>query len=137
MRVTMTNKEMITTVNNIVEMQDREAQRGEKLFGNKIKVIYAIKKNKEKLTQLLKPYDEARKELLEECNKKEAQLEGRVDIRKDCLEQWNRGVQELLDIEVEVEVHMVKATEIDGLTLSLNDFEAIEFMLEDLEDLAK
>lgn len=126
----MTNLEMVAAVNSIVEMQDREAKNREKIFGNKIKVSYAIKKNKEKLLNLLKPYEESRKELLEECNKKEAQLNGTIDIKNDCKEKWKTEMEVLQKIEVEANIHMIKFADIEGAALSVNDMEAIEFMLE-------
>lgn len=130
----MTNKEMLESVNRITAMQNRETENHEKIFGSKVKVMYAIKKNKDTLTQLLKPYEESRKELLEECNKKEAQVNGWIDIKNDCKEKWEKGINELLEIEVEADVHMVKFAEIENLSMSMNDLEAIEFMIESPEN---
>lgn len=137
MRTKMTNKEMLETVNRIVDMQNREDTKQEKIFGSKIKALYAIKKNKDKLIQLLKPYDESRKELLEECNKTEAQLNNQIDIKNDCKEKWKKNMDELMEIEVDVDIHTIKFSELEGLNLSINDFEAIEFMLEDPEGSAE
>lgn len=137
MRTKMTNKEMLETVNRIVDMQNREDTKQEKIFGSKIKALYAIKKNKDKLIQLLKPYDESRKELLEECNKTEAQLNNLIDIKNDCKEKWKKNMDELMEIEVDVDIHTIKFSELEGLDLSINDFEAIEFMLEDPEGSAE
>ena len=47
--------------------------------------------------------------------------------------QWGDAVKELQEIEVEVDIHTVRFSEIEGLSLSLNDLEAIEFMLEEPE----
>lgn len=133
MKKMMTNKEMVETVNRIVAMQEREngiiERGGQKLFGNKTKVTYAIRKNKEKLLDLLKPYNKEREALLKECNEEEARRNGAVKIKKDCRETYDEGMKELLEIEVEADVHMVKFEEIEGLELSTNDMEAIEFML--------
>lgn len=133
MKVMMTNKEIIEAVNRIAAMQARENESKEKLFGDRIKIIYAIKKNKDRLTRILKPYEESRDELLQECNKKEAQLNGCVDIRNDCKEKWKKGMDELLGIESEVDIHTVRFSEIEGLSLSISDLEAIDFMLEGAE----
>ena len=51
-------------------------------------------------------------------------------IRKDCTEKWNKEINELLNIEVEADIHMVKFEEVEGLSLSMDDLEAIDFMLE-------
>ena len=133
MKKIMTNKEMVETVNRIAAMQDREdgiiKRGGQKLFGNKTKVTYAIRKNKEKLLSLLKPYNEEREALLKECNEEEAQRNETVKIKKDCREAYEEGMKGLLEIEVEADIHMIQFEEVEGLELSTNDMEAIEFML--------
>lgn len=133
MKVTMTNGEIVTTVNRIIGMQNREEKQETKLFGERVKVTYAIKKNKEKLQQLLKPYNESLDELIEKYKAEKPGEDGEPRIRKDCQKQWGDAVKELQEIEVEVDIHTVRFSEIEGLSLSLNDLEAIEFMLEEPE----
>lgn len=130
MKKTMTNAEMVTAVNRIIGMQNREEQQGTKLFSDKVKINYAIKKNKDKLMNLLKPYDESREELYRVCKTNEPDEEGKVKIRKDCAEKWSDGLKELQEIEAEVDVHMIRFADIEKLPLSMNDLEAIDFMLE-------
>ena len=113
MKKMMKNSEMVNIVNGLVAMQERETKSGEKMFPGRIRVIYAIKKNKERLVSLLTPYEESRKELLEEYGTK-ADENGLVSVRKDCTEKWNKEINELLNIEVEADIHMVKFEEIDG-----------------------
>lgn len=134
MNAKMTNREIITAINRIVAMQNREAENKEKIFGDRIKVLYAIKKNKGRLEHLLRPYNEAREELLEECNKPDAQLHGELDIREDCLAKWNKEINELLDIEVDVDIHTIKLADLEGLSLIQNDMEAVFFMIDDSDD---
>ena len=81
------------------------------------------------MISLLAPYEEARNELLEEYGTK-ADENGTVSVRKDCAEKWNKEMNELLSIEAEADVHMIQFNEIDGLSLSMDDLEAIDFMLE-------
>ena len=131
---TMTNAEMVSAVNRITAMQQREAENKEKIFGDCIMVNYAIRKNKEKLLNLLKPYSESMNDLLEACRAAELDKDGNVKIRKDCINKWNSGIKELQNIELEVDVHMVKFADIKGLKLSMDDLEAIDFMLEPPED---
>lgn len=137
MIVKMTNAEMVAAVNKITSMQEREEKDGKKLFGSKIKIVYAIKKNKEKLLQLLKPYEEARAELLKEHGTNAALTDGVLEIRKDRKEQWNKAMKELLGIEADVDVFTVNFTELDGLSLSLNDMDAIDFMVDASEEFKK
>lgn len=137
MIVKMTNAEMVAAVNKITSMQEREEKDGEKLFGNKVKIVYAIKKNKETLLRLLKPYEEARVELLKEHGTNAALTDGVLEIRKDRKEQWNEAMKELLGIEADVDVFTVNFTELDGLSLSLNDMDAIDFMVDASEEFKK
>ena len=137
MIVKMTNAEMVAAVNKITSMQEREEKDGEKLFGNKVKIVYAIKKNKETLLRLLKPYEEVRVELLKEHGTNAALTDGVLEIRKDRKEQWNEAMKELLGIEADVDVFTVNFTELDGLSLSLNDMDAIYFMVDASEEFKK
>lgn len=137
MIVKMTNAEMVAAVNKITSMQEREEKDGKKLFGNKVKIVYAIKKNKETLLQLLKPYEEARVELIKEHGTNAALTDGALEIRKDRKEQWNKAMKELLDIEADVDIFTVNFTELDGLSLSLNDMDAIDFMVDASEEFKK
>lgn len=137
MIVKMTNAEMVAAVNKITSMQEREEKDGKKLFGSKIKIVYAIKKNKEKLLQLLKPYEEARVELIKEHGTNAALTDGVLEIRKDRKEQWSKAMKELLDIEADVDIFTVNFTELDGLSLSLNDMDAIDFMVKAPEEFKK
>ena len=137
MIVKMTNAEMVAAVNKITSMQEREEKDGEKLFGNKVKIVYAIKKNKETLLRLLKPYEEARVELLKEHGTNAALTDGVLEIRKDRKEQWNEAMKELLGIEADVDIFAVNFAELDGLSLSLNDMDAIDFMVDASEEFKK
>lgn len=129
MKKMMKNSEMVSIVNQLTAMQKRETESGVKLFPERICVVYTIKKNKEQLISLLAPYEEARNELLQEYGTK-ADENGTVSVRKDCAGKWNKEMNELLNIEAEVDVHMIQFNEIDGLSLSMDDLEAIDFMLE-------
>ena len=137
MIVKMTNAEMVAAVNKITSMQEREEKDGKKLFGNKVKIVYAIKKNKETLLRLLKPYEEARVELLKEHGTNAALTDGVLEIRKDRKEQWNEAMKELLGIEADVDIFAVNFAELDGLSLSLNDMDAIDFMVDASEEFKK
>lgn len=137
MIVKMTNAEMVAAVNRITSMQEREEKDGKKLFGNKVKIVHAIKKNKETLLRLLKPYEEVRVELLKEHGTNAALTDGVLEIRKDRKEQWNEAMKELLGIEADVDVSTVNFTELDGLSLSLNDMDAIYFMVDASEEFKK
>lgn len=133
MKKTLRNIDIVNIVNRIEAMQKREEENHEKILKDCIKVNYAIIKNKEKLLDLLKPYNESREQLLNECKSGEPDASGTVRIRKDCMGKWNDGMKELQEIEVEADIHMVKFATVEKLGLSMNDLEAISFMTEDPE----
>ncbi|MDO4553712.1 MAG: hypothetical protein Q4B70_01035 [Lachnospiraceae bacterium] len=138
MKKVMTNQKIVAIVNSITSMQNREDEAikngGQKLFGSRTKVTYAIRKNKEKLLELLKPYNEEREILLKECNKEEAQKNNTINIKEGFEEKWQQGIKDLLNIELEVEVHEIPFQEVEGLSLGMSDMEAIDFMLTDPEE---
>lgn len=127
----MTNAELVSRVNAIREMQEREAGSKEKLFGNKIKANYALKKNKELFTNLLKPYEESLKDLVAECCSEEGVKDNKIIVKNECVQRWNSAITELLKIEMDVDVCTVKIDDLDGLSMSMTDMETIDFMIED------
>lgn len=129
----MTNREIIGIINSVSAMKKREEEQKEKLFADKIKVSFALKKNMDELIRTIKPYFASRSELLEECRTESKDETGKWGIRKDCINKWEKGVEELLDIEVDVNLHFVKLAAIEGLSLSMSDLDAISFMIEDTD----
>lgn len=148
----MTNRAMIANYNMLDAFQLREREyfeeTGRKLLKGNIRATFAIKKNKGNLLTALKPYEEARQELVEEYRDLEAEkkaidrenelakAEGR-DPRSVAVimkegketEEYMKKLNELLDIEVEVPVHMVHFEEFDGVELDSAELEPFMFML--------
>lgn len=130
--VKITNREIIKIVNGIQAMQQREEKDAAKVFGNRVKINYAVRKNKEYLLRLIKPYEEERAELQGKYKTADGE-----EIRKDCIKNWNDEITQLLDIEIEAKIYTIPFSEIEGLELSMNDLEAIDFMVEPPEDFGK
>ena len=126
----MTNQEMLNAYNGLKLFQEKEAQiykeDGKKILSGKIKLSYAINKNTNLLLNALKPYEDTRKELMEEYRdleqeekaieeeKKRAEQEkrapGNVDIilkEGKSVKELNQKIQELLGLEMDFEVHKV------------------------------
>lgn len=136
----MTNQEMLNAYNGLKLFQEKEAQiykeDGKKILSGKIKLSYAINKNTNLLLNALKPYEDTRKELMEEYRdleqeekaieeeKKRAEQEkrapGNVDIilkEGKSVKELNQKIQELLGLEMDFEVHKVSLEEFDGLDI--------------------
>ena len=140
----MTNQETLNAYNGLKLFQEKEAQiykeDGKKILSGKIKLSYAINKNTNLLLNALKPYEDTRKELMEEYRdleqeekaieeeKKRAEQEkrapGNVDIilkEGKSVKELNQKIQELLGLEMDFEVHKVSMKEFDVLILEVGN----------------
>lgn len=148
----MTNREMIASYNNLDVFQHREKvffeETGRKLLKGNIRITYAIKKNMRNILTALQPYEDARKDLVEEYRDVEAEhkavenenemakAENR-DARSIAIimkegkdnEEYLKKLKELLDIEVDMQIHTVKFEEFDGVELDSAELEPFMFML--------
>lgn len=149
----MTNLDMINNHNRLDAFQVREKEysehAGKKLLAGRVKIGYAIEKNKEIFRRELKPYDKTLASLVEEYRDTEAEnaaikaeqevaeREGRpakdvsVIIRdgKDR-EEYFEKVKELQEIEVEVDdIRTVNMEDFDGLDLDSSDLRPFMFMM--------
>lgn len=123
------NSEMIQIVNNIAAIQSNELQSEEKRFVGKIKVSYALKKNRDKILELLKPYEEERLEIFERFKiDKNGSLE---NISNDEKEALLKELNVLLSIEVDVPVYKVNIEDVEGIKLSFEELDALDFMIND------
>lgn len=123
------NSEMIQIVNNITAIQSNELQSEEKRFVGKIKASYALKKNRDKILELLKPYEEERLEIFERFKiDKNGSLENLSNDEKEAL---LKELNVLLSIEVDVPVYKVNIEDIEGINLSFEELDALDFMIND------
>ena len=99
-----------------------------------IKISYAIAKNISKIESELKIYNKEREKLIDKYAEKDDKGENLIDennqlkILDEHLQTWNKDINELLDIEVEIEIHKFK---LDDLLNSNIDITAAELMLID------
>lgn len=150
----MKNREMIENYNGLRALQERERKylekEGKQLFGGRITITYAIRKNMSEIEEKIKPYLqtleelngeyrdlEKEKEIVEEMKRKAAESEN-VGMPKVLFkkgkdpEEYEKKLKELLEIEVDgVVVCRVSAELFDGLDLSSYDLSALMFMLTD------
>ena len=155
----MTNQEMLNAYNGLKLFQEKEAQiykeDGKKILSGKIKLSYAINKNTNLLLNALKPYEDTRKELMEEYRdleqeekaieeekKRAAQVKrapGNVEIilkEGKSVKELNQKLQELLGLEMDFEVHKVSLEEFDGLDIGSWELGIFMFMIEDYTEAA-
>lgn len=128
MKKNITNQVIIDTVNSIGGITARPLP---------VKVSYAISKNLKKLQKEAELYDEERAKLLKRCGvKKEdgtlnVQEDGTVNIMPECKEEWTKGLNELLNIEVEIDIHEFSIEELSNFNMSVQEMNMIDFMLKE------
>lgn len=93
-----------------------------------VKLMYAINRNLDHLRTAVKPFETSRQEIISKYF--EADETGKpvlIDGKKEIAES---EMSELLEIEIEVEVHKIPLDMIDGIEVSGEEFDAIDFMIE-------
>lgn len=99
-----------------------------------IKISYAIAKNVSKIEKELDIYNKERQTLLDKYCIKDEKGKNKIDennqlkIADEHLETWNKDINDLLDIEVDIDIHKFK---LDDLLNSNVDMTASELMLID------
>ena len=124
----MKNIEIITHINQLDDFTKDKLP---------VKLSFAVAKNLNKLHDLYKDYENERNKILDLYNVKDDKGEpaykstGKIEIVEGRISDWNNDVAELLDIEVEFDIHEVEYDIIDQLEFSVADVEAIEFMIKE------
>lgn len=126
----MSNADIIYCVNGISEIQNREKNEKNNILGTKVKAFYTLIKNKQTMIDLLKPYQDALKAIMEEYGVSVDQKTGNFNIEKSAISEFNAKIADLRKIVVEVPVTTMAMEDIDGSTLTLTEFEYISFMIE-------
>ena len=125
--VKMTNKEILEKVNVLGEISLRKLP---------VKVSYGIGKNISKVERELKHYNKERQKLIEEYCLKEDDgtlkiTDGNYDIDPERLEYFNKEINELQEIEVEMNIHKFNIELLNGYEMSPGDLMCIDFMIEE------
>jgi hypothetical protein len=101
------------------------------------KLSFAVVKNFNKLQAAYKDYDQARLNLIDIYAEKDDEgknklgEDGTAIIKTDSQDTFLTEINELLDIEVEIDVHMVDYSVIENIQLAVADMAAIEFMIKE------
>ena len=107
----MKNREVITAINNIINFQTKQQEKGTLLD---VKGQYMLKKNKDELLKAYKPYEETKKE---------------IDEKDVSEEEKTKEIQELLEIETEVAIQKIGLPNLkDGIVVE--EIDMLDFMLD-------
>lgn len=103
-----------------------------------IKVSYAIAKNISKIEAELKVYNSERQKLIDKYSIKDKEgkpliEENSIKIAPEYIEDWNRDIKELLEIENEVDIHKFHISELENsnCTMTPAELNVIDYMIEE------
>ncbi|WP_238886408.1 hypothetical protein [Clostridium sp. YIM B02551] len=129
MKVRLSNERIVNNAAKLKEIAQKQLP---------IKVSYAIAKNISKIESELKIYNKEREKLIDKYAVKDTEGKilsyenGNVKFKEDCIELWNKDINELLAIENEIEIHQFNFSLLDGYNnLSPAELIAIDYMIEE------
>ncbi len=101
----LTNKTIENSINSLARLSLMELP---------VKVSYAIAKNINKINKEIKVFNSERQKLIQKYSIKDKDGKPKVNeddtisIKEDLLEEWNRELNELLEIENDIDIHLIK-----------------------------
>ena len=124
------NERVVNTINALSKLNNAQLP---------IKVAYAISKNVNKIESELKVYNTEKAKLVNKYGEKdkEGKLKvgenGNVSLKEEHIEDYNRDIKELLSIENEMDIHMIKLDDLlnSDYNISPAELSAIDFMIEE------
>lgn len=126
----MSNADIIYCVNGISEIQNKDKIEKNNILGTKVKAFYTVIKNKQTMIDLLKPYHDALKKIMDEYGVSVDKENGKFQIEKSVIPEFNAKIAELQNIIVDVPVSTMTMDDIDGSALTFTEFGYISFMIE-------
>lgn len=104
-----------------------------------IKVSYAIAKNISKIEKELEIYNTERQKLIDKYCVKDQNGENKTDkdnklsIDEKYLNDWKKDIEELLDIEIEIDIHKFNINDLlnSDCEMTANELMIIDYMIED------
>ena len=130
MKLNLSNERVVNTINAWSKLNNAQLP---------IKVAYAISKNVNKIESELKVYNTEKAKLVNKYGEKdkEGKLKvgenGNVSLKEEHIEDYNRDIKELLSIENEMDIHMIKLDDLlnSDYNISPSELSAIDFMIEE------
>lgn len=123
----LTNKEILDKVNILGDISNRKLP---------VKVSYALAKNISKIESELKHYNNERVKIVDKyCERDEEnnlKIEnGNYVVKEDEIENWNKDMKDLQDIEIEFDVHKFNIELLNGYDMTASEMMCIDFMIEE------
>lgn len=126
----LTNKKILNDIHMLNNLSNLELP---------VKVSYKIAKNIMNIEKELKVYNTQRQKLIDKYCLKDANNQNVIDennnftIDNKYLDKWNKKINELLDIEVDIEILTFKIDELmyDNYKMTPSQLMLIDYMIED------
>ena len=104
-----------------------------------IKVSYAIAKNVSKIEKELELYNKEKQKLVDKYCIKDENGNNKIDennqlkIADENLDDWNKSINELLDIEIEIDTHKFNINDLlnSNLDITPSELMLIDYMIEE------
>lgn len=126
----LSNERIVNTINVLGDLNNAKLP---------VKVAYAITKNINKINSELKAYNEEKAKLIDKYAEKDeegklkADEYGNITLKEEYIQDWNRDIAELLSIENEMDIHMIKLDALLSANYDISPAElsTIDFMIEE------
>lgn len=126
----LTNRKIVSDANFLGTLTNKQLP---------VKVSYAIAKNVSKIESELKIYNDERQKLLDKYCIKDEEGKNKIDennqlrISDEHLESWTKDVEELLNIEIEIDIHKFNINDLLNSTCEMTPSELIliDYMIEE------
>lgn len=95
------------------------------------KINFKIEKNKKNILDKMNEIEESRIKTIREFGEEK---DGQIQIPNEKVEEVNKEIAELFDIEQEMNIFMISFEDIENLEFTSAEMSALLFMIEDPED---
>lgn len=113
----LTNKTIENSINSLARLSFMELP---------VKVSYAIAKNINKINKEIKVFNSERQKLIQKYSIKDKDGKPKINeddtisIQEDLLEEWNRELNELLEIENDIDIHLIKEDDLINASCNIS-----------------
>ncbi|MFR3072133.1 MAG: DUF1617 family protein [Paeniclostridium sp.] len=126
----LTNRKIVNDANYLGALANKQLP---------IKVSYAIAKNVSKIENELKIYNNERQKLLDKYCVKDEEGKNKIDennqlrITDENMDDWNKEINELLDIEIEIDIHKFNINDLlnSNCEMTASELMLIDYMIEE------
>lgn len=126
----LTNRKIVNDANFLGTLTNKQLP---------IKVSYAIAKNVSKIEKELDLYNKERQKLVDKYCIKDEKGNNKIDennqlkIADENLDDWNKSINELLDIEIEIDIHKFNINDLlnSNLDMTPSEIMLIDYMIEE------